>query len=89
MHGSRARRRSSGQMIAVAVLVIIGVLAIIVGIIYLTEPAKSLPSILGTITEPASRANAHRSVRGWTAPRRGRDLPRGGLDLPGASLGPG
>ena len=67
MHGRRARRRSSGQMIAVAVLVIIGVLAIVAGIIYLTEPAKSLPSILGTITEPASRANAHRRVRGWTA----------------------
>ena len=67
MHGRRARRRSSGQMIAVAVLVIIGVLAIVAGIIYLTEPAKSLPSILGTITEPAFRANAHRSVRGWTA----------------------
>ena len=67
MHGSRARRRSSGQMIAVAVLVIIGVLAVIAGIIYLTEPAKSLPSILGTVTEPASRANAHRTVRGWTA----------------------
>ena len=67
MHGRRARSRSSGQIIAVVVLVIIAVLAIIAGIIYLTEPAKSLPSILGAITEPASRANAHRSVRGWTA----------------------
>ena len=57
MHGSRARRRSSGQLIAVAVLVIIAVLAIIAGIIYLTEPAKSLPSILGTITEPVFRAD--------------------------------
>lgn len=54
-------------MIAVAILVIIAVLAIIAGIMYLTEPAKSLPSILGTITHPVSRANAHRSLRGWTA----------------------
>ncbi len=64
---SRARSWSPGKIIAVAVLVIIAVLAIIAGILYLTEPAKSLPSILGTITHPASRANAHRSARGWTA----------------------
>ena len=66
-HRSGTRGRSSGQTIAVAVLLIIAVLAIVAGIIYLTEPAKSLPSILGTITTPASRANAHRSTRGWTA----------------------
>ena len=66
-HRSGTRGRSSGQTIAVAVLLIIAVLAIAAGIIYLTEPAKSLPSILGTITTPASRANAHRSTRGWTA----------------------
>jgi uncharacterized membrane protein HdeD (DUF308 family) len=66
-HRSRAVGRSSGQTIAVAVLLIIAVLAIVAGILYLTEPAKSLPSILGTITTPASRADAHRSVRGWAA----------------------
>ena len=66
-HRSGTRGRSSGQTIAVAVLLIIAVLAIVAGIIYLTEPAKSLPSILGTITTPASRANAHRTTRGWTA----------------------
>jgi amino acid permease len=59
--------RSPGKTIAVVVLAIIGVLAIVVGIIYLVEPAKSLPSILGTITHPASRASAHRSLRGTTA----------------------
>ena len=66
-HRSGTRGRSSGQTIAVAVLLIIAVLAIVAGIIYLTEPAKSLPSILGTITHPASRASAHRTFRGWTA----------------------
>ena len=65
--GRGARGRSSGRTIAVAVLVIIGILAIIAGIMYLAEPAKSLPSILGTITHPASRADAHRTFRGWTA----------------------
>ena len=65
--GRGARGRSSGRMIAVAVLVIIAILAIIAGVLYLAEPAKSLPSILGTITHPASRANAHRTFRGWTA----------------------
>ncbi len=66
-HASRAPGQSPGRMIAVAVLVIIAVLAIIAGIMYLTEPARSLPGILGTITHPASRASAHRTVRGWTA----------------------
>jgi hypothetical protein len=47
--------------------VIIAVLAIIAGIMYLTEPAKSLPGILGTVTHPASKANAHRSLRGGIA----------------------
>jgi amino acid permease len=65
--GSGASGRSSGRMIVVVILVIIAVLAIIAGIIYLVEPAKSLPSLLGTITHPASRANAHRTLRGWTA----------------------
>jgi amino acid permease len=64
---SAAGGRSPGKTIAVVVLAIIGVLAIVVGIIYLVEPAKSLPSILGTITHPASRASAHRSLRGTTA----------------------
>jgi uncharacterized membrane protein HdeD (DUF308 family) len=64
---SAAGGRSSGRMIAAVILVIIGILAIIAGIIYFSEPAKSLPSILGTITTPASRANAHRTSRGTGA----------------------
>jgi hypothetical protein len=51
----------------VAVLAIIAVLAITAAVMYLTEPARSLPGILGTITHPASRAGAHRSTRGWVA----------------------
>jgi uncharacterized membrane protein HdeD (DUF308 family) len=46
------------------ILVILGILAIIAGVMYLAEPAKSLPSVLGTITSPASRANGHRDTRG-------------------------
>jgi hypothetical protein len=51
-------------MTAVVVLAIIAVVAIIAAIMFFTEPAKSLPSILGTITHPASRASAHRTTRG-------------------------
>ncbi len=65
--GSVASGRSSGRMIFAVILVIIGILAIIAGVIYLVEPAKSLPSFMGTITHPAARANAHRNLRGWTA----------------------
>jgi hypothetical protein len=63
-YASEARGWSPGRVIGVVVLVIIAILAIIAGIMYLTEPAKSLPSVLGTITHPASRANAHRDLRG-------------------------
>jgi hypothetical protein len=64
---THARGPSPGRMIIVAVLVVIAVLAIIAAIMYLTEPARSLPGILGTITHPASRADAHRPARGWAA----------------------
>lgn len=66
-NASRASGRSTGRMIAVVVLVIIAILAIVAAIMYFTEPARSLPSILGTITRPASRANAHRTTRGGVA----------------------
>ena len=59
-----AGARTPGKTIAMAVLVIIAVLAIIAGIMYLIEPAKSLPSVLGTITSPHSRANSPRMLRG-------------------------
>lgn len=64
---TRARSSSPGRTAAMVVLLIIGVLAIIAGILYFTEPAKSLPAVLGTITHPASRADAHRSTRAWVA----------------------
>jgi hypothetical protein len=51
----------------VAVLSVIAVLAIIACVIYLAEPARSLPGVLGTITHPASRADAHRALRGWVS----------------------
>ena len=56
--------RSPARIGAAAVLGIIAILLIIAAIIYFTEPAKSLPSILGTITHPAKRASEHRSLRG-------------------------
>ena len=63
-YASPARGRSAGRMTAVVILAIIAIVAIIATIMYFTEPAKSLPSILGTITHPASRAGAHRTTRG-------------------------
>ncbi len=66
-HESAAGGRSAVKLIVVVVLVVIAILAIIAGIMYLAEPAKSLPSILGTITHPASRANKHRPARGAVA----------------------
>jgi hypothetical protein len=64
---SRERGWSPGRVTTVAVLAIIAVLAVIAAIMYLTEPARSLPGILGTITHPASRADGHRATRGWAA----------------------
>jgi hypothetical protein len=62
-----ARNWSPGKTVTVAVLAVIAILAIVACVIYLTEPAKSLPSVLGAITHPASRADAHRSTRGYSA----------------------
>ncbi len=62
-----ARVRSSGRTATVVVLAVIGVLAVIACVIYLAEPARSLPGVLGTITHPASRADAHRAIRGWVS----------------------
>ncbi len=83
---TEARGWSPGKLAVTAVLAIIALLAVIAAVMYFTEPAKSLPSILGAVTHPASRANAHRSLRGgvalavgvvglgaaWFASRRGR-----------------
>jgi uncharacterized membrane protein HdeD (DUF308 family) len=51
-------------MIVAVVLAIIGILLIIAALLYFTEAAKSLPSVLGTITHPVKRANSHRTLRG-------------------------
>lgn len=66
-YASRARGRSTGRIAAAAILAIIAVLAIIAAIMYLTEPARSLPGVLGTITHPALRADAHRTTRAVVA----------------------
>jgi amino acid permease len=39
--------RSSGKLVGTVILAIIGIVAIIVGLIYVIEPAGSLPSFLG------------------------------------------
>lgn len=64
---TRTRGWSPGKTALVAILAILGVLAIIAGIIYFIEPAKSLPSVLGTITSPPARANDIRPLRGLGA----------------------
>ena len=62
--------RSPGRVILAVVLVVIGILGIIAGILYLTEPAHSLPSVLGQIKYNGhnhGRAYSHRTLRGAVA----------------------
>lgn len=87
---SEARGWSPGRIAVVAILAVLGVLAIVVAIIYFVEPARSLPSVLGTITSPPARANDIRPDRGlgaliigvilllvaWLASRTGRSPAR-------------
>jgi uncharacterized membrane protein HdeD (DUF308 family) len=59
--------RPTGRVVATVVLVVIAIVCIVAAILYFSEPAKSLPSILGAIKfngHNTSRANNHRSVRG-------------------------
>lgn len=63
-YAGQARGWSAGRVVTVVVLAIIAIVAIVAAVLYFTEPAKSLPSVLGTITHPASRASAHRTLRG-------------------------
>jgi amino acid permease len=51
--------RSTGRLIAAVILAIIGILFIIAGILYVAEPAKSLPSMLGQI----AGSNGHHPLR--------------------------
>jgi hypothetical protein len=50
------------------VLTVIAIVLIIAAILYFTQPAHSLPSILGTLKQgphvSAKRADAHRTLRG-------------------------
>ena len=52
---------STAAKLAVAVLVVLGLLAILAGYTYLTVQATHLPSILG----PIHGAHYHRHKRGW------------------------
>lgn len=62
--------RSTGRVVAAAVLAVIAILCIIAAVLYFTEPAKSLPSFLGQIKfngHNPTRSSSHRSVRGIVA----------------------
>jgi amino acid permease len=39
--------RSSGKLVGTVILAIVGIVAVIVGLIYVIEPARSLPTFLG------------------------------------------
>jgi amino acid permease len=62
--GNTTSGRSTGRVIAAAVLAVVGILLIIATVIYFTTDAKNLPSILGTIKHPAHRANSTRPLHG-------------------------
>lgn len=61
-----ARGGSTGKVAIVVILAVIGILALVAGVIYFAEPAKSLPSFLGAITS-GSRADSKRSTHGVAA----------------------
>jgi amino acid permease len=54
---------SSGRTVIAVICAIVAVVAIVAGVIYLAEPAKSLPSILGTI----HGSSGHRPLRAAAA----------------------
>lgn len=68
---------SAQRNLVVAVLVVLGILALIAGMIYLTVQAKSLPSFMGQIHAD----HAHRSLRGIVAIIVGVLLLAGGAGL--------
>jgi drug/metabolite transporter (DMT)-like permease len=51
------------RVLAISLVIVIGVLAVVAGVIYLTVEAKSLPSFLGALHNDT----AHRSLRGIVA----------------------
>jgi amino acid permease len=68
---------ASQRVFAAVVIAVIGILAVIVGVVYLTVDAKSLPSFMGQIHGDV----AHRSLRGIVALVIGVLLLAGGLGL--------
>ncbi len=68
---------STQRMLLAALVGVVGLLALIVGVIYLTVEARSLPSFMGQIHgDPA-----HRSLRGVVAVIAGVLLVAAGLGL--------
>jgi hypothetical protein len=51
------------RTVAIALVFLIGILALVVGVVYLTVEARSLPSLLGTLHS----YSGHRSKRGVAA----------------------
>jgi hypothetical protein len=58
------RRRSEMSLLLRFVLVVLGILAVVVGVIYLVEPIHSLPSFL---PGHALRGQGHHHTRGYLA----------------------
>ena len=59
MSPSTGSGSSTGRTVAAVICVIVAIVFIVAGIIYLAEPAKSLPSILGK----EAGHSAHRDLR--------------------------
>lgn len=59
MSPSTGSGSSSGRTVAAIICAIVAIAFIVVGVIYLVEPAKSLPSILGTL----HNSSGHRPLR--------------------------
>jgi hypothetical protein len=54
---------SNQRLIASVIIGLIGVVIVVIGVIYLTTEAKSLPSVLGQL----HGVTVHRTRRGWFA----------------------
>lgn len=55
---------STGARFLVIVLVVLGVLAVVVGIIYLAEPGKSLPTFFPGYAPHLKRTHSNRGLAG-------------------------
>jgi hypothetical protein len=54
---------SNQRLIASVIIGLIGLVILVIGVIYLTVEAKSLPSVLGQL----HGVTVHRTLRGWVA----------------------